>query len=142
MSHEFSGFKGFHGALPTDLLERPRSDELFFLCLDFDHTLAPIVAYQREARLPLPACELLALRIAVLSGRALPDLLGHGCLCRAGLCGAIMILMIEGLSLHYVDQSRHPKIAIVHAVSCKILRRVMGIDGCWVEHNETLFVRP
>ncbi|HLI84390.1 MAG TPA: trehalose-phosphatase [Bryobacteraceae bacterium] len=134
----------------ASLRRRIAAAERFFLFLDFDGTLAPIVPTPSKAQMPRGLASILGtlcarrdvVAAAVISGRALGDVAARVGLpvIYAGNHG----LEIRGLGLEYAAQV--PPQALLQLFDCcELLRaRLDRFPGAWIEHKQrtaTLHVR-
>lgn len=126
-------------AMVSDLREARRRAAGLLLGLDFDGTLAPIVARPEDAALPArvrPVLESLArrpdTRVAVISGRALADLTG-----RVGVAGVYYAgnhgLEIDGPDVRRMHPAADAARDQIAALGRELERVIDGIDGATVE---------
>lgn len=115
------------------------------LCCDFDGTLAPIATHPSQARLPIDTQRLLeqlaslpGLRVALVSGRALPDLkrmVGVRSLYYIGNHG----LELEGPNLHYVNPVAQATKPLLRRIAGELKAVLQPIPGAWIEAKGLTF---
>ncbi|HSB16186.1 MAG TPA: trehalose-phosphatase [Bryobacteraceae bacterium] len=122
-----------------EIRARIQNSGRLLLLLDFDGTLAPIVADPSAARLPLPVRDLLVSLVgsrstlpAVISGRALDDVrtrVGIPGLTYAGNHG----LEIEGPGFRFVQPEAERLRPLIAGACMSLSRRLRGVPGVEVE---------
>ncbi|MBZ5729280.1 MAG: trehalose-phosphatase [Acidobacteriia bacterium] len=125
----------------TEVEERIRSARQIFLYLDFDGTLAPMVADPAAARLCPEARETLrrlagrgSWTVTIVSGRAVGDLYA-----RIGLDGLIYAgnhgLEISGPNLHFVEPEAAARREPLHRLALELAVRLRPLAGVLVEYK-------
>ena len=110
------------------------------VALDFDGTLAPIVAHPECARIPEPTLDTLwrlldsgRVAIAILSGRQLTDLSSRVEL--PAILSGNHGLEIAGEGLRFVHPVAHERAALVNEAVTLLQQSIACWPGAWVEHK-------